>query len=122
MRSNFNPTTLRSTTVSECSLPSRDQLQRASEYLQRAIDLRPDYPEALNNLGVLFVRQHDYAKAEEEFKTGTRVAPNYDQSYLNLARLYAMQNDREKAIDVLQELLRLQPQNPGAKQAMEMLQ
>ena len=71
---------------------------------------------------MLFVREQDYSKAEEQFKTCMRVAPNFDQSYINLARLYAMQNDKEKAREVLQELLRIQPQNTGAKQALEMLQ
>ena len=98
------------------------QLPKASEYLQKAVDLRPIYPEALNNLGVLFVREQDYSKAEQQFKTGVRVAPNFDESYLNLARLYAMRGDKEKARDVLQKLLRLQPQNPGARQALELLQ
>jgi uncharacterized protein HemY len=78
-----------------------------------------DYPEALNNLGVLFVREQDYAKAEEQFKTCIRVVPSFDQSYLNLARLYALRNDREKAKEVLQDLLRIQPQNQGAKEALE---
>ena len=32
---------------------------------ERALALRPDYPEALNNLGVLFVRTEDYAQAED---------------------------------------------------------
>jgi Tfp pilus assembly protein PilF len=50
-----------------------------------------------------------------------RAAPNFDQSYLNLARLYAMGGDKEKARDVLRELLRIQPQNPGAIQALETL-
>jgi Flp pilus assembly protein TadD/peroxiredoxin len=98
------------------------QMQQASEYLQRAVELRPDYPEALNNLGVLFVRGQDYAKAEEQFKTCIRVAPSFDQSYLNLARLYALRNDKEQARQVLQELLHLQPENAGAKQALEMMQ
>ena len=98
------------------------QMQRASDYLQKAIDLRPDYPEALNNLGVLLVREQDYAKAEEQFKTCIRLAPNFDQSYLNLARLYVLRNNKEQAREVLQELLALQPQNPAAKQALEMLQ
>jgi Flp pilus assembly protein TadD len=97
-------------------------LQLAAEYLRRAVELRSDYPEALNNLGVLFVRGHDYAKAEEQFKSGIRIAPNYDQSYMNLARLYVMRHDNEKAKGILLELLRLQPQNAGAKQALEMLQ
>jgi Flp pilus assembly protein TadD len=96
-------------------------MQRASDYLQKAVALRPDYPEALNNLGILFVRGQEYSKAEEQFKTCILVAPNFDQSYLNLARLYAMQNDKEKAREVLQGLLRLQPQNPGARQTLEML-
>jgi Flp pilus assembly protein TadD/peroxiredoxin len=100
----------------------QSQMQRASEYLQRAVDLRPNYPEALNNLGVLLVRGQDYAKAEEQFKTCIRVAPNFDQSYLNLARLYVLRNDKQQAREVLQELLHVQPQNAGARQALEMLQ
>jgi Flp pilus assembly protein TadD/peroxiredoxin len=100
----------------------RGQMQQASDYLQRAVELRPDYPEALNNLGVLFVRGQAYSKAEEQFKTCIRLAPNFDQSYFNLARLYAMRGDKQDAREVLQQLLTLQPQNAGAKQALEMLQ
>jgi Flp pilus assembly protein TadD len=90
--------------------------------LQKAIELRPDYPEALNNLGVLFVRGQDYSKAEETFKTGIRVAPDYDQSYLNLARLYAMQNNKDKAKAVLLELLRIRPHDEGARKVLDTLQ
>jgi tetratricopeptide (TPR) repeat protein/peroxiredoxin len=100
----------------------QNQMERASTYLQKALDIRPDYPEALNNLGVLFVRGQEYAKAEDQFKAGIRVAPNFDQSYLNLARLYAMRSDKEKAREVILDLLRVQPDNPSAKQALEVLQ
>ena len=98
------------------------QLEQAKESLQKAISLRPDYAEALNNLGVLFVRAQNLAGAEQEFKAGIRAAPQYDQPYLNLARLYAMQNERQKAREVLQELLRVQPGDAAAQQALEMLQ
>jgi len=100
----------------------QNQVQRASDFLEKAVALRPDYAEAMNNLGVLFVRGQDYARAEGQFKSGIRVAPNFDQSYLNLARLYAMRNERERAKGILLDLLRLQPQNAGAKQALELLQ
>jgi tetratricopeptide (TPR) repeat protein len=100
----------------------QSQMQQASDYLQRAIELRPDYPEALNNLGILFVREQNYSKAEEQFRACIRVAPNFDQSYLNLARLDAMRGDKEGAREIVQELLRLQPQNASARQAMELLQ
>lgn len=100
----------------------QNQMQSASTYLQRALDVRPDYPEALNNLGIVFVRQQDYAKAEEQFKTGIRLSPQFDQSYLNLARLYAIRNDKDRARQVLRDLLQVQPENPNAKQALELLQ
>jgi TolA-binding protein len=73
-------------------------------------------------MGIVFVRQQDYSKAEAQFKSGIRVAPKFDQSYLNLARLYAMRGDKETARAVLRELLRVEPDNAGAKQAMELLQ
>lgn len=100
----------------------QNQLEQASRYLERAIALRPNYAEALNNLGILFVRDRNFARAEEQFRTGIRVAPQFDQPYINLARLYAMQNNRQKAREVLLELLRVQPGDAAAKQALETLQ
>jgi Flp pilus assembly protein TadD len=89
--------------------------------LRKAIELRPDYPEALNNLGILMVRSQDYSRAEEQFKTCIRLVPTFDQSYLNLARLYAMRSDKPRAKEVLQELLQIQPQNRGAIETLKML-
>ena len=58
---------------------------------------------------------------KEKLKTCIRIAPNFDQAYLNLARLYVILNEKEKAREVLQGLLRLQPQHKVAQQALEML-
>ena len=100
----------------------QDQLDQAVEYLSQALALRPAYPEALNNLGIIFIRKQDYARAEEEFKSGIRVSPRFDQSYLNLARLYEMQKNREGARQILSQLLALEPDNATAKQSLEQLQ
>jgi Flp pilus assembly protein TadD len=89
--------------------------------LRRAVELRPDYAEALNNLGVLFAREEKMAQAENEFRTAIKVSPAFDQSYLNLARLYLAENDKARARKVLDDLLRLQPENNAARQAIEML-
>jgi Flp pilus assembly protein TadD len=83
--------------------------------------LRPEYADALNNLGVLFVRQRRYSEAKERFETCIRVAPNFDQGYLNLARLYVLLSDKPKAREVLQALLQKQPEHKMAQQALEML-
>ncbi|GAC1663548.1 MAG: hypothetical protein NVS9B4_18450 [Candidatus Acidiferrum sp.] len=99
----------------------QNQMPQATEYLRKALALRPNYPEALNNLGVLAVRQQDYVNAEEYFKSCILAAPSFDQAYLNLARLYAIRNEKEKAREILQRLLRVQPEHTAAKQTLEML-
>jgi Flp pilus assembly protein TadD/peroxiredoxin len=99
----------------------QSQLDRAAEYLTRAVALRPDYAEALNNLGILLVRQSHYSEAQQQFETCIQVAPNFDQAYLNLATLYVVLNDKERAREVLQALLRQQPQHKLAQQTLEML-
>jgi Tfp pilus assembly protein PilF len=67
------------------------------------------------------VREQDYAKAEQQFRDCIQVSPGFDQAYLNLARLYMMQNDKARAKAVLEDLLRVQPGNANAKQAMDAL-
>ena len=99
----------------------QDQLPRASEYLQKAVMLRPDFADALNNLGVILIRLQHYPEAEERFRTCIQVAPKYNQAYLNLARLYMLQRNNGRAREVLVALLQQQPQNQVAQQALEML-
>jgi Flp pilus assembly protein TadD len=90
--------------------------------LEKAVSLRPEYPDALNNLGVLFVRERRNSDAEERFKTCIRVAPNFDQAYLNLAHLYVILEEKQKAKEVLLALLRQQPLNDVAQKELQMLQ
>ena len=95
---------------------------RAYDHLQRALKARPDYPEALNNLGVLYLRTGRRDEAVASFEQCIRVAPAFDQSYLNLARVYAIEGATDKARGVLQELLKQHPDHPPAQQALDQLQ
>jgi tetratricopeptide (TPR) repeat protein/peroxiredoxin len=97
----------------------QNQIERAAQYLQQAVNLRSGYPDALNNLGVVFVRQQRYAEAEAKFKSCIQAAPDFDQAYMNLARLYMILDDSEKAKEALLALLRRQPENKGAQQALD---
>ena len=88
---------------------------------ERALVLRPDYAEALNNLGILLVRQAHYSEAKQQFETCIQVAPSFDQAYLNLAKLYVVLHEKDKAREVLKALLRQQPEHRLAQQTLEML-
>jgi Flp pilus assembly protein TadD len=86
--------------------------------LETALKLRPAYPEALNNLGILYLRTRRRDDAVAQFEACIRIAPGFDQSYLNLARVYSLEGDREKARAVLLDLLK---QHPGHAQAQQLL-
>jgi Flp pilus assembly protein TadD len=91
----------------------------AYDYLQRALKLRPEYPEALNNLGILYLRTHRRDEAVASFEECIRVTPGFEQSYLNLARVFALEGATDRARTLLNELLK---QHPGQAQAKQMLQ
>jgi len=55
--------------------------------------------EALNNLGILYLRTRRPEEAKRSFEESIRVAPAYDQAYLNLARVFAIEGNREKSKD-----------------------
>jgi Flp pilus assembly protein TadD len=94
---------------------------RAHEYLQKALKFHPNYPEALNNLGILYLRTQRRDEAVASFEESIRVSPAFDQSYLNLARVYAIENTPEKARAVLQELLKHHPDHAAAQKMLEQL-
>jgi len=95
-----------------------DDTNRAYEYLLKALKFRPGYPEALNNLGVLYLRTQRRDEAVASFEECIHVAPAFDQSYLNLARVYALEGASDKARTVLLELLK---QHPNQTQGKKML-
>jgi Flp pilus assembly protein TadD len=98
-----------------------DDGDHAYEYLTRALKFRPVYPEALNNLGVLYLRTQRRDEAVASFEECIRVAPAFDQSYLNLARVYSIEGAPDKARAVLLELLKQHPDHASAQKMLEQL-
>ena len=94
---------------------------RAAEVLQKALALRPAYPEALNNLGILYLRTEQRDKAVASFEECIRVAPDFNQAYLNLARVHALENAPENARRILLQLLARHPDDAQAKTALAQL-
>ena len=94
---------------------------RAERYLLQAIRSRPVYPEALNNLGILYLRTQRRDQAVARFEECIRVAPMFDQAYLNLARVYAIEGSKAKARELLEDLLKQSPGHAGARKMLEQL-
>src|SRR5260370_24330191 len=92
---------------------------RAYEYLQKSLAARPAYPEALNNLGILYLRTGRAEEAKKSFAESIRVTPGFEQAYLNFARGYAIEGDKAKGRGTLGQLLRVHPEQAQARQELE---
>jgi FimV-like protein len=86
------------------------------------LKVRPNYPDALNNLGVLYLVTKRTDQAVASFQQCIRVAPSFDQAYLNLARVYVLRGERDKARELLTELLNEVPEHAQAKQMLRQLE
>jgi tetratricopeptide (TPR) repeat protein len=64
--------------------------EEARRELAKAVQLRPEFPTARNNLGILLAEGGDWPAAEREFQEAARLAPGWSDPLQNLARLYDM--------------------------------
>ena len=78
---------------------ARGDPAKAEEYLRKAIDKKPDYAEAHNNLGFVLASQKRWKEAAREFEAAAEnvLYRTPEIAYYNLGEAYRMQNDPARA-------------------------
>jgi len=79
--------------------------------LTRAIQLKPDYPEAYLDRGVAYARLGSYAKAKADYTTAIRLKPDYQLAFKNRASLTWSRNEPSMAIADFTRALELKPED-----------
>jgi tetratricopeptide (TPR) repeat protein len=72
-------------------------LEAATGFYQKAIQLDPNYVAPYNDLGVIFEAQGFVDRAEQCYLQAIRADPNYTGAYSNLALLYENERELDKA-------------------------
>jgi len=88
------------------------QLDAARKYYEQAIRLKPDYMEAINNLGTVYYGKKSYRRAISVYRRALRVAPEDTRSasiYMNLGTAYFARKNYDLASEAYQTALRLDP-------------
>jgi len=89
-----------------------NQLDEARKAYVRSIKLKPDYMEALNNLGTIYYAQKNFRRAINWYNRAVKVAPGEARAavtYENLGRAWFNRKDYDKARECMQTALRLDP-------------
>jgi len=91
--------------IGDLYLKRGNRAEAIREY-QRAIELKPRYPEAMNNLGLAYQRSGDSLMAERSFKDAISIDSRFSKAYSNLGTLYLRQGRNKEGLTWLQQAVR----------------
>ena len=88
---------------------------RARDLFQQYLDLHPDDPDALSDLGICYQELGDFQGALDRFHRAQKIAPAHWQSRYNEVVVLATMKRFDEADKVLQTLQKMQPGNPSVE-------
>lgn len=91
-------------------LRSRDA-ERAIEHLKKAVELAPQYLEALNNLGTIYLQKRDYQRAESYFRAALRQEPASFEPLVNLGGVLLHRGRLRNALEINRQAQQTRPQD-----------
>lgn len=83
----------------------RRELAAAESEFRKALDIRPDFAEAFNNLGLALSDQGKREDAVEAFKKAIELAPGAPEAYNNLGCLYRVKKDYQQAVELFNQAI-----------------
>jgi tetratricopeptide (TPR) repeat protein len=84
----------------------------ARKHLERAIEMYPDYADALNNLGTHFHRAGDYQRSLDYFTRVTQIDPQFYAGWVNLGGSLLALGRLEPALNANLKAARIRPDDP----------
>jgi len=85
-------------------------LEEAKSLYKKVIKIDPRNVEALNNLGVIYMKKKVYKWAIIRLNDAINVKYNYADAHYNLACIYAQQNDANRSLSYLRNAIGFNPQ------------
>jgi tetratricopeptide (TPR) repeat protein len=79
---------------------SKQNLQEAIEHFEKAIAQAPQYMEAYNNLGIVYFQQHQFSRAESNFRKALELEPEAFEPLVNLGGTLLALDRIDEAIEV----------------------
>jgi predicted TPR repeat methyltransferase len=87
------------------------QLDQAIASYGKAIELKPNFPEAYNNLGVALRIQGKLDEAVASFRKAISLHPNYAEAFGNLGSAFQSQGKLAESLGCFKQQVRITPEN-----------
>ena len=91
-----------------------DEIPYAAQNYQKALDLKPEFPEIYYNLGVILSKNNDIDGAVSCYQTAISQKSDYAEAYFNLADCLRQTKENDIAVVCYQKVIELQPNNVEA--------
>jgi tetratricopeptide (TPR) repeat protein len=86
------------------------KLDQAAKCYEQAVKLKPDYHEAINNLGTVYYARKNYRRAISQYKRALKVSPDQASVHSNLGTAYFARNQLDLALVEFRTALTLDPE------------
>lgn len=104
------------------TLAQGNLMKEAEQQFLLVIKENPKKATAYTNLGYLKLLQGKGNEALINYNKALALEPDSESALLNLAGYYASFNNKPKALELIKQILKKNPQNPQAQQALKQLQ
>jgi tetratricopeptide (TPR) repeat protein len=96
------------------TLAAKGDFYKALEYFEKSIAIDPEYLDAYNNEGLVYVKLNSFEMAEKTFEKAISRNPNYLPALQNLGALMLMTRNFDKALEFYDRYVAIQPLNADA--------
>jgi tetratricopeptide (TPR) repeat protein len=86
------------------------QLDKAQKCYEQAIKLKPNYHEAVNNLGTIYYAKKNYRRAVSQYRKAIKLSPEQASVHSNLGTAYFARNQLDRALQEFRIALSLDPE------------
>lgn len=86
-----------------------NDFDNAKKYYQQAVKLKPDYGEAINNVGTIYYTEKSYRRAISQYRKALRLAPHSATVLSNLGTALFARKQLDEAMKMYQQALAIDP-------------
>ena len=96
---------------------NKGEYQQAEKYYLKALEIKPDFINALLGLGRTYLVLGKLAAAVDTLETGVRHFPGIAATYLDLGKAYSLKHEYSKAFTAFNKTIELAPDTDLAREA-----